>query len=403
MAKKKDKEKKQEPAPKPPEEPKESPRACAYCEAGEPNLQGSLTCKDTGEVVGRPDSCDAWRERTAEQIVIVHQCRECLTYNLEALRCWLHPETAMREPERPPEADVCLEFVSKEVKVVVCEVCNHAVDEPESSDEDPLIFCKLHEGAREITAHCDKFEARPTQTCSNCCWELVTDDNKAMSCVKGRLEVEEQGADCPKWGEVKPASPKEDRSLKGMSMEADMPAPDDSEEFNLYLVKGFDHEMRVGLLEIYRYLEKGGGGDPSLTVKLTGFEEKIKISMTVSLPNTIKLRGGSAQIIRENGEFRMIIPAEQGVLPFDRYRDMDRPPAPSDAVEVKVIVEGAEDKTEGEVVDAELPKKIDGDGEPGLLPGNPAETVSLDAENEDYTPLGPEKGEADASQGTDHK
>jgi|GEM_PF-5756748 len=115
----------------------------------------------------------------------------------------------------------------------------------------------------------------------------------------------------------------DDLSLSGDPIAAEMPPSRPTTDFHLYKIRHFEHELDVGLFEVYRYLGAGGEGEPSLTVKLTGFRDSVKANIVVDLPHRVKLSVGSVETVRENGTFRIVVEPKQGSL-FDQEGDDDQ-------------------------------------------------------------------------------
>jgi hypothetical protein len=117
----------------------------------------------------------------------------------------------------------------------------------------------------------------------------------------------------------------ETTSLSSRNLTEEMPAPGATTDFHLYKIEGFQHELGVALREIYSYIVKGGVGPAAVNIKLSGFEDTVKASMNVSLPHTVKLESTMAEVVRENGSFRIVLAAQPGL-----FEKEDKPAEPQE-------------------------------------------------------------------------
>ena len=105
-----------------------------------------------------------------------------------------------------------------------------------------------------------------------------------------------------------------DTSLSGNDLTSEMPSPSSTVDFHLYKIEGFAHELSVALHEVYNYFVTGGTGPVAVNIKLTGFEETVKASMSVTLPHTVKLESTLTEVVKENGQFRIVLPSQPALF-----------------------------------------------------------------------------------------
>ena len=247
------------------ESPPSTVKACATCGLGTENEHETIDCPIEGGSVGRADSCGEWKpqgeevheEGTAPKEILPERpghwtCEDCQNFNF--------PQACTMED---PNHVACDEF-SPHIPVENCEECNNATP---AFDHEGIVM--------EEVANCS-----------------ITEDFQ--------LAYES----CPDW--ISPEDKK--HSLSGRDLTSEIPGPRSTTDFHLYKIKDFEHELNVALFEVYNYLGKGGEGDPSITIKLTGFLDKIKAGMVVDLPHKVKLHVGSVETVRENGTFRIVLP-----------------------------------------------------------------------------------------------
>jgi hypothetical protein len=86
------------------------------------------------------------------------------------------------------------------------------------------------------------------------------------------------------------------------------------EDFDLYKIKGFKEVQDSLVNKIYKYLTNGGGGDPSLQVKIMFKQGVIEGEMKCTLPNDIKIPLAKCSYIRENGTIRLPLDAQESLF-----------------------------------------------------------------------------------------
>lgn len=308
------------------------------------NRDGGLFCLEENEKVGKMDSChDKWEPLVGERPTITaaatemdpasieQTCADCGHYNFANEYC---PE--LKEAMNA-DAPVCAKFA-----------------DPDSLKSDAAVDELTGQAATEGGAGAEGGEPEETKEEGS---ETVPSESTA-----GNDEINER------------------RSLKDRSLSEEMPEHKPTTAFNLGNIPTFLHELGVGLTEIYNYQAKGGGGEPSLTIKLTGFGTSVKCALVVDLPHRIKLGTGSISIIKENGEFRMVAEGEQMDLYERRMNRLDHDGGEKDLDRLarEEMERNAAARRAQEEVAAEQTAEPAGEGEtdttePGFPPAEPAE------------------------------
>lgn len=287
--------KKKEPEKVEPEEP--ILKCCATCsQSEETDEKNRLYCRDFEEKVSRMDSCgDGWKSSGGVS-------------QTEATES----TTQFQESGAAPDS---LELVEPKK----CGICGYAVDSANSTAETPVVFCQEKEiDIPPEDLACEKW-CEP-HTCGNCAYRNDGGDAIGPWCILDVVETELFDPQCPacdQWKPLEEALPKDqeiNRSETGYGIQAEMPGIRPTADFNLYAIKDFEHELNVALFEVYKYLATNGSGDPTIAIKLSGFQERIKASIVVTLPNTIKYSAGSIEIVRENGTFRIVLPDQRDLF-----------------------------------------------------------------------------------------
>lgn len=331
------------------------PHVCGHCN----NLDEDLFCPEQGEHMGKADSCSEWTPKgTAEETKhadVEAQSGECVDIGEDIDK----------------GCDHCLPCGGQITKT--CGNCAKSVDSPESTDENPQVYCLTAEtDAPRDEPGCEDWQESSNgepKTCGNCNWGGVKPN---PHCAQGVVEPEDFDQNCPacdQWLSQVQEEDSElfdyDKSLSGNPLTSEMPGSRPTTDFCLYKFPNFEHELSIALLEAYRYIGKGGEGDPSVTIKLTGFRDTIKAGIIVDLPHKIKLSVGSVETVRENGEFRIVLKPEQvGLFEYPMpttTESAERIPT-DEATEAEEVLEQGEmepdtdPESEGKAAENEIPE-----------------------------------------------